>query len=747
MNDPPPARHLATSPTRGEVSCGDGSLSPRNVNRASLVVFLLGVVVIGGTVAGPGLTWDEPAYRGSQVLVQEWWRELTSSRDPAMLVHEQIDHYWEFNRFGPNFHPPMASYFNLASYVLFGWLIDDLSARRLASALQFSALAAILCRFLGKRWGLWPGVFAGLSLLFMPRLVGDAHIVGTDVTMLFFWTITALLFWKCLEEPCWRWRFGAAAGCLFLTKFSGLVLVVPLSLWFFAVLWEHRRWLGTWISLSLQLIIPLLPIAIAVIGGEKLAAKQGMLAGVAKFVLDHDRLFSLTLLWPAFRLWLFRRPADWPRVLEIPFAALAVAPIVAVALNPTWWHETMHGLARYFDLNLHREGKLPNIGVFYLGERYNYSLPWHNGLVLLAATVPFGVLLLGLIGVANVLRNIGREALGLFLLLQSVTLTVFRMFPTPAHDGVRLFLPTFLFFAALAAYGAMKVAQNRPRWWMALFLVGPVVSAAEWAWIHPLELSYYNIGLRNAFNAGFEATYWYDAVTPRFLKQINEKLPTNANLIVQVDPLINPEVLFSLQAMGKIRGDVNLNPSTESLDNWILLLTHSSKAVPFTKALYAVTDGPRKEHDGVRLASLINPKEVAAAFALISMTTVRGQMHIQANGTTRIEPLQLFEPAFNATADEWRAALSALKEEKSAGGGRASELLRHFQSNPFASHYLPMILRDHPESAFAAAGWLSAKPDDVRRVLTSPGYLPDSRFGRDWNGGNNGFFDRFPLKR
>jgi 4-amino-4-deoxy-L-arabinose transferase-like glycosyltransferase len=715
------------------------------INRACWLIFLLGVVVIGGTVAGPGLTWDEPAYRGSQVLVQEWWRELLRTHDLSLLGRDQIDHYWEFNRFGPNFHPPMASYFNLATYTLFGWFIDDLSARRLASAFQFSALAAILCRFLGKRWGLWPGVFAGLSLLFMPRLVGDAHVVGTDVTMLFFWTITALLFWISLDEPCWRWRFGAAAGCLFLTKFSGLVLIVPLALWFVPILWSHRQWLGKWISLSLQLVIPLIPAAIAVIGGEKLAAKSGMLASGAKFVFEHDRLFSLTLLWPTIRLWMFRRPADWPRVLEIPFAALAVAPVVAVALNPSWWHETLHGLARYFDLNLHREGKLPNIGVFYLGERYNYSLPWHNGWVLLAVTVPFGVLFLGLFGVWSVFRNRRREALGLFVLLQSLTLIVFRMFPTPAHDGVRLFLPTFLFFAALAAYGAMKLAQGRPRWWVVLFVVGPIFSATEWACIHPLELSYYNIGLRNAFNAGFEATYWYDAVTPRFLKQVNETLPPNAGLLVQVDPLINPEVLFSLQAMGELRGDINLNPSPNSRDNWILLLTHSSKAVPFTKALYAVTDGQRYEHDGVRLVSIIDPKEVSAAFALLSMATVRGQMHIEINGTTRIDPLQLFEPAFRATVAEWRSVFKAIKDGTSVAGN-AAELLRHCQTNPFAAHYLPLILREHPESAIAAAGWLARSPEDVRMVLTSPGYLPDSRFGRNWNSKNGGFIDQFRMQ-
>jgi 4-amino-4-deoxy-L-arabinose transferase-like glycosyltransferase len=697
----------------------------RRVRPAAWIVFLLGAVLIGGTVAGPGLTWDEPAYRGSQVGVAEWWGELLRSRDPSMLGKEQIDHYWEYNRFGPNFHPPMASYFNLASYGLFGWLIDDLSARRLASALQFAALAGILTLFFGSRWGLWPGVFAGTSLLFMPRLVGDAHVVGTDVTMLFFWTITALLFWKSFEEPNWRWAFGASAGCLFLTKFSGLVLVMPLAVWFLGTLWNHRQWIGRWIWISLQLLLPLLPIAIACLGGEKLAAQKSLFGETAKFVFAHDRLFSLLLLWPALRLAMFRRPADWPRALEIPWAALAVAPIVAAALNPTWWHDSISGLARYFDLNLHREGKLPNIGVFYLGERFSYSLPWHNGIVLLLVTVPFGVLALGLFGGWNVLRRFRTELLGLFVLLQTVTLIVFRMFPTPAHDGVRLFLPTFLFFAVLAAFGAMRIAANHPKRWLPLFLIGPVFSAAEWAWIHPLELSYYNVGLRNAVKLGFEATYWYDAVTPGFLKEVNEKLPTDARLIAQADELINSEVLFALQSKGRLRGDLVLNPP-DNLDNWILLLTHSSKNTPFTRLLHAVGHGClSKDHDGVRLVTLIDPHRVNVAMAAACLTVRRGAISTQNRGTTTLEPMELNDAAFTATDADWQAAFKAYADG-STPAGTAGELVKRWRESSVCNNFLPPIL-NRDRKAVDEAATLLTKGGLLHRALLNRGYMTEDQ--------------------
>ncbi len=47
----------------------------------------------------------------------------------------------------------------------------------------------------------------------------------------------------------------------------------------------------------------------------------------------------------------------------------------------------------------------------------------------------------------------------LYFALQLVFLPSLRMLPTPAHDGVRLFLPTFFFLAAFAGWGAVAVAD------------------------------------------------------------------------------------------------------------------------------------------------------------------------------------------------------------------------------------------------------------------------------------------------
>ena len=65
--------------------------------------------------------------------------------------------------------------------------------------------------------GSWVGVVMAGSLLLMPRLYGQAHLIDTDTPGLLLWAATALAFWKGLYEPdarrwrvpsacCWGWR-------------------------------------------------------------------------------------------------------------------------------------------------------------------------------------------------------------------------------------------------------------------------------------------------------------------------------------------------------------------------------------------------------------------------------------------------------------------------------------------------------------------------------------------------------------
>ena len=725
----------------------------------SVAMFAFSAALAGATVAGPGLTWDEPAYRHSQVTLQNWLGELRDAKDGAdaaeLFSRDSIDRYWTFNRFGHNFHPPMGSYLNLLTYGMAGRYWDDISSRRLASALQFAAVVTILCHFMGKRYGTTVGVFAGLSLLTMPRLMGHAHVIGTDMPLLLFWVITAVTFHKGLDDRRWQWAFALSWSCLFLVKFSGVVIGAPLVLWFFGAVLVRQPvqvW-KRWFAWTLCLAVPLLPVALTLLLGARQAEPTGSIATpawkIAQLGMTHPRAVGLLLFWPlaiysVFRFRRTRRQDDgWNVALELPWVAIAVTPLACIALNPTWWHESLPALARYFDLNLNRQEALPDIGVFYLGKRYLYSLPWHNGPVLMAVTIPWGALLLGAFGCGIALFRWRRDALPIYLLLQMVTLPLFRMAPTPAHDGVRLFLPTFFFWAALAGLGAGWLAHRfadatkRRIAWTALFALGPVWAAVEWARIHPYELSYYNVGLPRAVDLGFETTFWYDAVTPRTLEELNERIPTDT-IIYLPDPLINTETFGALQQLGRLRGDIRMSEAAPDRFPWIWLLTHSSKATPFTRLLYACKPWYESGVDevGVRLFSVVDSDSVGLASALNALAVV-------ADGTRHWDPrdggplpLGLYEPIFSMPADQVRRAVDLVdrfdrpaREHLADEPPAVGNLVGRWTASPGAANALRRVLRLDRAALDRAIDILAARPEDVRFVIETPGYQPPERFG------------------
>ncbi|HEV3122273.1 MAG TPA: 4-amino-4-deoxy-L-arabinose transferase, partial [Isosphaeraceae bacterium] len=75
-------------------------------------VFALALVATVPTAGDFGLTWDEPAYRYSQVISAQWWERWGSVRSwpeaQAQLDPDALLFYWPYARFGINFHPPLA---------------------------------------------------------------------------------------------------------------------------------------------------------------------------------------------------------------------------------------------------------------------------------------------------------------------------------------------------------------------------------------------------------------------------------------------------------------------------------------------------------------------------------------------------------------------------------------------------------------------------------------------------------------
>jgi len=393
--------------------------------------------------------------------------------------------------------------------------------------------------------------------------------------------------------------------------------------------------------------------------------------------------------------------------LRLWLAGLAIAPAVVLALNPTWWNETLPQLAHYFQISAGRQGALPDIEIFYLGQKHVYSLPWHNGWLLIAVTVPAAVLAASLVGVGAGIKNWRRDPLQMFFVLNMITLPLCRMLPTPAHDGVRLMLPTFFFLAGLAGWSFELVERVVERFKSEEYSTAPVLAVAAafllvppafWLFrTHPFELSYYNGlvgGLRGAQRLGFEPTYWYDAVTPAVLSYLNDPdrgLPRDATLglpeprailestlplgfsrsdlaLSLAEQRINPQVFDEMQQpLGRLRADIRLVNRQATDFPHVALLTHSSKASPFTRLLYALEPQQSWWHDGVRLFSLYNPRGVSRAWALwllldatdYSRATIEPRLDRELVKLARTNYRALYAAALRVTESGLDAALAA----------------------------------------------------------------------------------------
>ncbi len=175
--------------------------------------------------------------------------------------------------------------------------------------------------------------------------------------------------------------------------------------------------------------------------------------------------------------------------------ALGIAAPVALgvfwALNPRLWHAPWDGFRTFLHLNLHRGENLDyNISTLFLGRMYNldYPPPWHNALTWTAVTVlPFTVVW-GVVGWYQAAKRWRTDSMAVLVALNWLTLIAVRALPwAPPHDAERLILPSFGFFAILAAWGVGRLLYRNSlleiekicaqRWVFVLLAIGALNGA------------------------------------------------------------------------------------------------------------------------------------------------------------------------------------------------------------------------------------------------------------------------------
>ena len=250
--------------------------------------------------------------------------------------------------------------------------------------------------------------------------------------------------------------------------------------------------------------------------------------------------FSGLLVVPVLGLWiLLNRPKD--TVWAVPVIGLFAA-LVFFATNPVLWVDPRLGMSDYLGAGLNRAEDMRNmIRTEYFGRIYVYRAPWHYPFVWTLIVLPPTILLAIIAGLFDGKR---RKLVGFCLLNVSVLYAALLLPSAPTHDGVRLFLAAFPFYAVLAGLGAAVLGAALTRridstdrhpsalvsaLVLLVLLFGPAAGAVVRT--HPYQLSYVNLfvgGTGGAADRGLEVTNLKEVLNEEVLSDLKAALPDDA---------------------------------------------------------------------------------------------------------------------------------------------------------------------------------------------------------------------------
>lgn len=471
------------------------------MRRPTRVDHLIGLVLtlgylgwLVGTSLEVGVPRDESFYFYAADRAADWWIGLF---DPEVesLSQAEIARGFEYNREHPVL---MKSLFGLSHRLLhdrLGLFEHHMTAWRFPTMLM-SALSLWLALLLGVMIrSRLAGVVAALSLAFLPRVFMHAHLACFDAPVMFMTLLIAYCFFRGARSRRWALASGVALGLGLATKLN--TFFVPFTLLGVAIVdaWTYKRRTGSWRAPA----------------GE-------------------------------------RGPLTWYGWIAGSMVVLGL--LVFFAHWPWLWHDTVDRLRFYVSFHA-RHVHYP---VDYLGHLYfRPPFPVHFPFVFSALTIPVGIMVLGLVGVAVATRAAwaglrappgadapDRRSAEVFLLANlAVPFLVIALPFTPIFGGTKHWMPAMPFFAVLAGIGFDRVvtglwpaAEGRRRLAYCVGLGAVMLLPAAWATstYGPHGPAYYNAiagGPPGAAALGMPRNFWgYSTVT--VLDALNEKTEKGA---------------------------------------------------------------------------------------------------------------------------------------------------------------------------------------------------------------------------
>jgi hypothetical protein len=523
------------------------------------LLFFGTLLLISATSKDYGLTWDEPAYFEATDLHVKWLTDFAhnigAGKWRQSLDDGAIKAAWHGNPYYVP-HPPFSRLISGLSKALLSPWLSGFPAYRVGPALFFAALVTVIFLWMRELFGTATGLFSTLALLLTPNLFGYAHMAVTDLPLAAMWFLTVYFFWQGLSSWKWSAALGVVWGLALATKFPAVLIPIPL------ILWAHF------------------------------------------FYRD--------------------------RYVNNLFALIFVAPVVMIAVQPYLWHQTGLRVLEFLYEGLSR-GYRPdaNFTIYFFHQVYFTSqLPWYYSFFMIGITTPEPFLLLAFLGIMSIaLRKLHRSIVLLLFLNAAFILALGWMPGAVLHDGVRQMLSVLPFIVALAAVGFHLLLEYIVRTLnkhyapitalqtkiagilVLLFSFSPLLDVYL---CHPFQLSFYNRlvgGVRGAYERGLEMTYFMEALTPDFLRELNEKLPPRA----LVNASIGNSMLAFYQKSGTLRPDIRLTGGQNP--DYYVLLNRLSALGPRERQLLNTPVKPflSVELAGVPLVSVFALKSPASA--------------------------------------------------------------------------------------------------------------------------------------
>lgn len=450
-----------------------GSPSPGVVRLLAAVMFAAALGVMFATRTDYGVASDVSNYFYSSIRQLAWWKDLfralLDGSPSDALNRETVMEHWRWMPFRLP-HPPLSREIGGFSWLLFRDLFDTLTAYRIGVMVAYGALTASCAAFTAiSAASIFAGIGAGLSVLTIPVLFAHGHLADTDLFLTTFWfgTAACLYLWFESGRTALLFLSGALLGAALATKFTGLLLVPVLGLWF---LWKRPKdamWAIPLIALTAVVVFfatnPLLWVDPALALSDYFSAGIDRSADVRSMI--GTEYFH--------RTYVYRAPWHYPFVWTL----IVMPPTVLVAMTAALFDRPRRQLVGFC---------LLNASVLY-GALMVPSAPMHDGVRLFLPAFAF----------FSVLSGVGVRFLAERLLLLPGRIREWNAIGVAVIVGLLIFLPA----------------------------AGAVVRT------HPYQLSYFNLlvgGTRGAAEKGLEVTNLKEVLNREVLQDLADSIPEDA---------------------------------------------------------------------------------------------------------------------------------------------------------------------------------------------------------------------------